>query len=158
MEQYYSIDACPFIYHSQSSTAETPAFPLNAKKANMTWFIFIGRTEPKLNHRPVPDIAYIHSVPICKACSLNKHHKLTDTGRELRQKGQSNTSPVHIARFVRLRFNLPRFLGVQIMFSQQQLRLVCINWLGKEEPEGLLLTYKQKNKDEQSKSNPWIQQ
>lgn len=36
VERYYSTDVCPFIYHSQSSTAGTPASLLHAKKANMT--------------------------------------------------------------------------------------------------------------------------
>lgn len=66
MEKYYSIDVCPFIYHSQSSTAETPAFPLNAKTDNMSWFIFIVSTEPNLNHSPVPDVAYTHRVQSAK--------------------------------------------------------------------------------------------
>lgn len=61
----------------------------------MTQFIFIGSTEPSLNHSPVPDIAFTHSVPMSKACNP-KERKLRDTGRELRQKGQSNknTCPV----------------------------------------------------------------
>lgn len=44
------------------------------------------------------------------------------------------------------------------MFSQQYLRLIHTSWPGKEEPEGLLLTYKEKSKNEYSKSNPWMHQ